>query len=554
MNEKAAPTNTTAVSVVVRFGNDREYLGETLQAIRAQAPIDGPIEIIAVDNESIDGSRGIASQYADQVLTISDFKPGKAINAAISHSTGRFVVVLSSHTIPSDSHWLTHLRRSVDEPNIAGAYGAQLYNCNSRFLSKQIFDVFSTSVARFEKVDSDFWNANSIFSRRMWQQTPFNESVCELEDHFWTKQILASGLCVRFEPRALVYHYTHIDRLDRQIIPADPKSERELLAQAEADLSSLEIEWPKAMTAGMIVNCLPDSPWVHAVLPAVGRHLLHNADFDVRWRMAQALGKIHKTDSARLLVSALDDRSLYPRTEAAWSLARLGPLGVAELLANLPRLSPTARLFGALALASSGGSIGEKAGVQIVMEGLRHEDLGVRLQAAYVAGESSQAADAVNLIPALSPLLISPHPDAVRIGCWALGCYAHTDKPIDWPSIKRIARSEEDPTVRYEAVVALGRRARAIPDAPNLEILHTFLSDSAARVRYGAVQSIRLLSEAGYPVTLERSLAGDLDFGVRFEEKLLRQSSLQCREDLPAAPTRQCLRSGIGNGPQRWIT
>lgn len=554
MSEKAAPKNTTVVSIVVRFGNDREHLGETLRAIRAQAPIDGPIEIIAVDNESIDGSRDIASRYANQILTISDYKPGKAINTAISHSTGRFVVVLSAHTIPSDPHWLTHLRRSVDEPNVAGAYGAQIYNGNSRFLSKQILDVFSTSVARLEKVNSDFWNANSIFPRKMWQQTPFDETVCELEDHFWTKQVLTSGLCVRFEPRALVYHYTHIDRLDRQIRPAHPKSERELLAQAEADLSSLEIDWPRAMTAGMIVNCLPDSPWVHAVVPAVGRHLLHNPDFDVRWRMAQALGKIHTEDSARLLVSALDDRSLYPRTEAAWSLARLGPLGVGELLANLSRLSPTARPFGALALASSGVSVGEKAGVQIAMEGLRHEDLEVRLQAAYVAGEFSQASNAVELIPGLGLLLISSDPDAVRIGCWALGCYAHTGKRIDWQSIERIARSHEDPTVRYEAVVALGRRARAVPEAPHHEILQTFLSDSAARVRYGAVQSMRLLSEAGYPVTLDTSFAGDLDFGVRFEEKLLRQASLQFREDLTEAQTRECLRSAFGNESQRWIT
>lgn len=231
MSEKPAPTNTTEVSVVVRFRNDRECLGETLRAIRAQAPIDGPIEIIAVDNDSIDGSRGIASEYASQVLTISDYMPGKALNAAISHSSGRFVVVLSAHTIPSDPHWLMHLRRSVDEPNIAGAYGAQLFNSHSRFLSKQILDVFSTSVARLERVDSDFWNANSIFPRRMWQQTPFNENVCELEDHFWTKQLLNNDLCVRFEPRALVYHYTHIDRLDRQIIPAHPKSDRELLAK-----------------------------------------------------------------------------------------------------------------------------------------------------------------------------------------------------------------------------------------------------------------------------------------------------------------------------------
>jgi len=78
MSEKAAPTNTPVVSIVVRFGNDREHLGETLRAVRAQAPIDGPIEIIAVDNESIDRSRDIASQYANQILTISDYKHGKS--------------------------------------------------------------------------------------------------------------------------------------------------------------------------------------------------------------------------------------------------------------------------------------------------------------------------------------------------------------------------------------------------------------------------------------------------------------------------------------------
>lgn len=514
-----SPDNTD-VSVIVRFGNEETYLGATLRAVRAQVGIDG-VEIIAVDNESTDGSRAIAAEYASQLLTIGDYRPGRALNIAIANSTGRFVVVLSAHAIPSDTSWLSRLREAVDHPNCAGAYGAQVYNCHSRFLSKQTLDVFSTMEPRIERVDSDFWNANSIFRRSIWQQTPFDESVCELEDHFWTKQLLPSALHVRFEPQALVYHYTHIRRLDRQILPTEPKTEKEFLEEATADLSSLDIAWPRAMTAGMIANSLPATHLGQELIAALGQHLLHNVDFDVRWRMAQALGKIESAVAAQFLVAALDDGSLYPRTEAAWSLSQLGEVGVAQFLINLPSLSPRARLFGALALASSGVSRGERVGVEIVMEGLRDRNPAVRLQSAYVAGEISQARDAALLIPELNGLLTSSDLDEVRVGCWALGCYAPVAESIDWPSVELQARHHEDPLVRYEAVVALGKRSRATLEVTHAELLQAFLSDSASRVRYGAVQSLRLLSETGHRVRIADTFADDEDFGVRFEGRLL---------------------------------
>ncbi len=540
------PSSRFGVSVIVRFGNEQVYIRETLQAIREQVSIHGATEIIAVDNESSDGSRAIAAEYADQIVTMTDYRPGRALNRAISRAAGEFIVVLSAHAIPADRNWLARLLEAAGQPNVVAAYGAQLYNCHSRYLSKQVFDVFSTDVPRFETVDSDFWNANSIFPRRIWQETPFHEDVCELEDHYWTKLILRHTLCVRYEPRALVYHYSHIDRLDRRILLVGSKDKRELLSEAEAYLSSLDVDWPLAMRAGMIVNSLSDTHFTDSLVSAVGRHLLHNPDFDVRWRMAQALGKVQSPASARLLVDALDDRSLYPRTEAAWSLAKLGELGVKQVLAHLPRLSTLGRLLAALALGSSGVAAGERIGIKIVREALANPDPRVRLQAAYVAGELSETIGAAMLSIELCQLLSSPFTHAIRIGCWALGCHAATGGSIDWLAIESLAWNHEDPLVRYEAVVALGKRARATLTAAHVELLPRFLSDASSRVRYGSIQSLRLLAETGYRVAYAHLIPSDQDFGVLFERTLLNATSSRRRQGMTTGHMERYLPSKTG--------
>jgi len=518
------------ISVIVRFRDEADYLGATLQAVRSQQLAENGFEIVAVDNGSEDGSGEIAERFADRVLQIDAYRPGKALNCAIAEARGRHICVLSAHTIPADRHWLRRLRSHMETPRLAGVYGAQLYNAHSRFLDKRDLDIFSTLEPRIETVDSDFWNANSMFPRAVWERQRFDETVFELEDHHWTKQLLPLGLEVHFEPRALVYHYSHIYRLDREFLPPSELTPRQRIDQAVAELEAPDADWPRVMVAGLTLSSLTSAPYIDRAVPALGRMLLEHGDFDVRWRMAQALGKIPLPESVAFLVPALRDRSFYPRDETAWSLARLGALSVPEVARSAPGLDPEHRPFAALALGASGGPQAGPWAVAILLEELGAGDHRRSRDAAYFAGEIATARSADSLVEPLATLLESGDRELCKVSCWALGCFAGCPGVrIEWQKLRELAADHADELVRYEATVALGKRAGVASADPGSSLLDPLLSasrDEVARVRYGAVQSLRLLAERGFDVPAPKGLPNDPDFGVRFEGSLLARAVL----------------------------
>ncbi len=509
------------ISVIIRFHNEAPYLESTLRAVKGQRFPVGEFEICAVDNQSTDGSRAIAERYADQLLQIDTYRPGRALNMAIEQARGRHIAVLSAHTIPANRNWLHYLWTHQESSRLLAVYGGQLYNLNSKFLDKRDLDIFSTLEPRVETQDSDLWNANSMFSRERWQEQGFDESVYELEDHHWAKVMLPRGYEVHFEPRALVYHYSHIERLDREYLPASELTERERIQQAITELEDPTADWPRVMVAGLTLSSLTRSPWIGKAVPVLGRHLGEHWDFDVRWRMAQALGKVPVAESVEYLVAALDDPSFYPRDEAAWSLARLGTLAVPAIRRVVPALSAESRPFAALALGASGVSEVLPEAVEILLDDLASAGPRQRRDAAYFAGEIA-APETVSLVPAITSLL-DDDAELCNSACWALGCFAANGVAIDWQRIRRYAR-HSDPLIRFEALVALGKGVRR--DRALLDSLVEGYGDDDGRVRYGVVQSLRLLAEDGMAVPLPKGLPDDDDFGVRYEGRLLEA----CRE------------------------
>jgi HEAT repeat protein len=508
------------VSVIIRFRDEADYLEPTLRAVRGQA-FSGNFEILGVDHESTDGSSEIAKRFADRVIPLDTYRPGRALNLAIELAAGAHIAVLSAHTIPASRDWLTTLMAHKEQPRLAGVYGAQLYNINARFLDKRDLDIFSTLEPRVETSDTDFWNANAMFARAVWEEARFDETVFELEDHYWTKLHTPRGYHVQFEPQALVYHYTHLTRNDREFLPPSPLSKQERIDVAIAALNDPAADWPAVMVAGLELSSMTDQPGIDRAVPAIGHHLATHPDFDVRWRMAGALGKIPTPNSVRFLADALNDPSYYPRDEAAWALARLRALAVPEVEARCDDLPDAARPFAALALGLSGVAEAEQRAVGLLRTDLASDDDQRRRDAAYFAGELGHLPASRPLVPLIARLLSGSN-ELVRVGCWALGCFA-ADRllNIDWRHLTRLAAEHEHPLVRYEAVVALGKRALHRADPETLEVVRAAIADPVGRVRYGSVQSLRLLAEAGGRVPNPPRLVEDDDFGVRFEGELL---------------------------------
>lgn len=509
------------VSVVVRFCNERRWLEAVLSAVRAQRCSFG-MEIVAADNASSDGSRAIAQHHADVMLDIVDYRPGAALNSAIAQSSGDIIAVLSAHALPSDRDWLEQLVAPLTDPRRLAVYGAQIYPLTSRFLDKRDLDIFSDQRPREETVDSDFWNANSAFLRTVWERVPFEESVVELEDHYWTKrQLPAAARSVRFEPTAAVYHYSHEDRNDRTFLAPARPSDDELIAHSRRVLEQPDQPWPAVMSAGLTLGSLSHLHKVRLAVPTIGRVLVEHPDFDVRWRMAHVLGRIGGAEAVPYLVTGLGDRSFYARDESAWALARLGPMAVPGVLAAIAGLAPCHVPFAALALGLSGDRSAEKRALDLLEECLRCGDRGTARDAVYFVGELADIAGVSRLLPRLIGAL-SAENDLARAAAWswgmvATGAMSPTEPEAD--VIRDAVRGHVDANVRAEAVIAIGRVARAAQSSELINDVVRGLLDPIGRVRYATMQTLRLAAhDRSVPAANAAAAHGeDADFGVRFE-------------------------------------
>jgi HEAT repeat protein len=511
-----------SISVIVRFHNEITHIGAVFRAVRAQRTAHG-VEIVAVDNASTDGSREFAEEYADQLIDIDDYRPGYALNRAVETARGDTVVIVSAHAVPEDDRWLANLTADTGRDDVLGVYGAQVYPLHAKFLDKCDLDIFSDPRPRREAADTDFWNANSAFRRAFWERCPFDEDVIELEDHHWTKRQLPDpALAVHFEPKAAVYHYGHETRNDRAFLEPSDLTDAQRIARARRLLESPDETWPTVMRAGMDLAALPGHPDVRGAVPALCHQLAEHPDFDVRWRMAGALGRIADPASLPFLIRGLEDRSFYARDECAWSLGRFGPAAVPALLAARDRIAAEHRPFLALALGLTGAPEGVTAATDLIRASLA-EGGDAERTAIYFLGEFARDASD-DLLDTVAARLASEDAMTARAAAWCWGVLAEDSRRpgSGLRAVMALADDHPEATVRAEAVVALGRIARSERGEDRIAEVGAALRDDAGRVRQAAMQSLRLAVESGGAQAglIAEAHPLDPDFGVNFEREL----------------------------------
>ena len=201
----AKPTPET--TVIVRTFNEQRDLPGLFDALDRQHYRD--FEVIVGDAGSCDRPREIAEDRADRLIRSSrhDFTFGYSLNAGFKATTGRFVAMVSAHTIPRDEDWLETLVAPLREENTAMSYGRQLGVPSSRFGEAQDFERIFGPKPRIERPGHFAANnANAAIRRDLWEQRPFDESLLGLEDIDWAKHWMELGNRVVYEPRAALYH------------------------------------------------------------------------------------------------------------------------------------------------------------------------------------------------------------------------------------------------------------------------------------------------------------------------------------------------------------
>ncbi len=139
MNPKPL-TDEFLVSIVVVSWNTRELLrGCLASTLAACQHLDGPVEIIVVDNASSDGSSAMVEQEFGQVQIIANTSnPGfaAATNQGIRESHGRYVLLLNPDTKAAHSFlsvliafMASHSKAAAAGPRLLGKNGENQVSC-----------------------------------------------------------------------------------------------------------------------------------------------------------------------------------------------------------------------------------------------------------------------------------------------------------------------------------------------------------------------------------------------------------------------------------------
>src|SRR5262245_35564219 len=116
------------VSILILTRNGMETLPATLDSI-AEQKREFPLEVVAVDSGSTDGTAELLANRADRMISISPatFNHGATRNFGIEHCRGDLVVLLVQDALPNSDNWLIALTRPLrEEDHVAGSYARQI--------------------------------------------------------------------------------------------------------------------------------------------------------------------------------------------------------------------------------------------------------------------------------------------------------------------------------------------------------------------------------------------------------------------------------------------
>tara|TARA_Y100000591_G_C21850164_1_gene711158 strand:+ start:3815 stop:5182 length:1368 start_codon:yes stop_codon:yes gene_type:complete len=198
---------TVKCSIIIRTKNEERWIAKCLQQIHKQTFQD--FEIILVDNESTDKTVEKAKSFGvTKIVSISNYLPGKSINAGVEIAKGDYIVLISAHCLPVNDKWLESLVSAIEEDDsYAGVYGRQEPMTFSSLSDKRDLLLVFGLDRKIQIKDSFFHNANSIVRKDVLKEIPFDSKTTNIEDRLWGQEIIKNGLKILYEPEASVFHY-----------------------------------------------------------------------------------------------------------------------------------------------------------------------------------------------------------------------------------------------------------------------------------------------------------------------------------------------------------
>lgn len=294
------------VSIVIPTRNGMATLPALVDVLRQQR-CEPPVEIVAVDSASTDGTADLMRQRADKIVGIraDEFNHGLTRNLAIEHARGDIVVLLVQDALPTSDRWLAHLVAPLAaDPRVAGSFARQRARPDASAITRYYLDraIAGRDGSRTIAMDRaglaalpplerlaacTFDNVCSCIRRSVWCEHPFRPTAIA-EDIEWAIEVLLAGHRLAYAPEAEVLH-SH-DRSARYEFARTYLLHRRLFELLEVrTIPSLPL-LARAVTSSLALHwrCERPGPLSASALSRLGQGL----SLAIAWPLGQYLGAL----------------------------------------------------------------------------------------------------------------------------------------------------------------------------------------------------------------------------------------------------------------------
>ncbi len=206
-------------SVIVCARNAEKTLKECVDSVLVQEFKD--FELIVVDDCSTDSTPQIMEKFSSnpkmKYIRLKEcVSIGKARNTGIKNAKGEFVVFIDSDCV-AEKNCLSELLKGFGEEKIAGVGGVNLtpkkQNENGKIAGKVLESLSGAGSLYIKKPSSPEFvshiaSCNSAYRKTALESAGgFNEGIASNEDPELDYRLTRKGLLLRFNPKAVVWHY-----------------------------------------------------------------------------------------------------------------------------------------------------------------------------------------------------------------------------------------------------------------------------------------------------------------------------------------------------------
>ncbi|NBU70707.1 MAG: glycosyltransferase [Bacteroidetes bacterium] len=183
------------LSIVIRTFNSAKTIKRLLPFLTCRTGV----EIIIIDSGSSDQTTEICSQFVSKISRPSHpFHYSKALNFGFAQSLGPWVLVISSHCIPTSTDFIDNVLRFSEsaDPNCVVGYGKLNVVTPKMGSLKTIGGPQTFESGKFFPGG----NGLAVYRRTAWEAHPFDENIDTAEDLEWFIWAMRQGFTARFIP------------------------------------------------------------------------------------------------------------------------------------------------------------------------------------------------------------------------------------------------------------------------------------------------------------------------------------------------------------------